>query len=476
MSGWSIRSMLFPKARLSSVMALSVTSGRRVTRLLRSPKFAAWLITVICLYLVVGSIFPQRDLDRVAYEAWATQNPVLSSVTEAIGLDAPFVHPLFFILLAVLTASTILCSVQRTQRALGILQNAGTIDENKAAAIRRRHTMRFDIDEQHLDAGHRKLTDALRQLGLKVYSGPIASHAVSGGWALLGSPIFHWSLVGLLVVISAGMLTRSEGLLGVVAGFERQDVEESYGLLQRGPLHGELSGFTIGVEEDVPLQYVIGGIDRGAAPMVYLRDGERELARGRVFPNQPLRYSSYMVHLSDWGLGIVTTITEEGKGDKVSQVFIDRNPVRPQEWGTATEVFFDEAGAEIARVNFSTQPGTGAAKVEVIRADGSVENQIMNVGDIVQLREDVTLRIDHLGSYVRLSMVDDWSIPILYALMVIACVAVSVSILVPYRSVWIVVDRSTSRPALCVTIHHSRGSPWFVKLARDKLSGTLREV
>jgi len=457
-------------------MTLSVTNGRRVIRLLRSPKFAAWLITVICLYLVIGSIFPQRDLDRAAYEVWAAQNPVLSSVTEAIGLDAPFVHPLFFILLAVLTVSTAICFVQRTQRALRILQYTGTIDEKKAVSIRRRHTMRFDIDEQHLDKGHRQLTDALRQLGLKIYSGPVASHAVSGRWGLLGSPIFHWSLVGLLVVISAGMLTRSEGLLGVVAGFERQDVEESYGLLQRGPLHGELSGFTIGVEEDLPLQYVANGIDRGAAPMVYLRDGERELARGRVFPNQPLRYSSYMVHLSDWGLGIVTAITEEGMGDKVSQVFIDRNPVRPEEWGTATEVFFDGTGAEIARVNFSTQPGTGAAKVEVIRADGTAENQIMNTGDIVQLREDVTLRIDHLGSYVRLSVVDDWSIPILYALMVIALAAVSVSILVPYRAVWIVVDRSTSKAALCVTIHQNRGNHGFVKLVRDKLSGTLREV
>lgn len=457
-------------------MTLPVASGRRLTKLLRSPKFAAWLIAVICIYLVIGSIFPQRDLDRAAYELWAAQNPVLSSVTAAVGLDAPFVHPVFFVLLAVLTASTALCSVQRTQRALRILRHTGAIDEARAKSIRRKPTVRFEVDEQHLEEGHRRLDDALRQLGLKVHSGPVASHAVSGAWGLLGSPLFHWSLVGLLVVISAGMLTRSEGLLGVVAGFERQNVEESYGLLQRGPLHGELSGFTIGVESDMPLQYVIDGIDRGAAPMVYLRDGERELARGRVFPNQPLRYYSHMIHRSDWGLGVVITIAEEGRAEKSSQVFIDRNPARPMEWGSSTEVFLDETGAEIARVNFSTQPGTGAAKVEVVRADGTAESKTMSVGDTVQLGEALTLRIDHLGGYVRLSVVDDWSIIPLYLLMAIACVAVSVSILVPYRAAWIVIDRSKSKPALCVAIHHSRGSHGFTKLAHDKLSETLQEV
>jgi len=451
-------------------------SIRKISKTLSAPRFAAWLIAALAVYMVVGSIFPQRDLNRVRYAEWAAQNPTLSVVTEAIGLDAPFVHPVFFLIIAFTTLSTILCSIQRTERALRIYRSVGVTNERKIATVCRTPRFRFELKPGQEEEFYGRAIDSLRHLRLKVARGPAASHGFSGAWGLFGSPLFHWSLVALFLVISGGMLTRSEGLMGIVAGYERLDVEESYGLLQRGPLHGEMSGMVIGIESDMPASYVLDGIDRGPAPEVYLKDGDRELARGRVHPNHPLRYSTYLVHLSDSGLGLVTTIVAEDGAERSSQVFIDRSPTDPTQWGTAAEVFLDEQGTEVARATFATAPGTQKVMVDVTRADGISDGKIMGAGDTIEIKEGYSLRVDHLGVYARLSVVDDWSLPYIYFLFTLATIAVGISVLVPYRGVWVALDVTGENPALCVTVSHSRGDSAFVDRVKANVEQALREA
>lgn len=457
-------------------MAFSQDRIRSLLNTLKSPRFAAWLIAALSLYLIIGSIFPQRDLNRAAYAQWAADNPTLSSVTEALGLDAPFVHPVFLAIIALVTISTILCSIQRTERAIRIYRSVGMLGERKIAAICRNPRFRFAVDPAHAEELYDRAVDSLRGMGLRSAKGPTASMGFSGAWGLMGSPVFHWSLVALFIVVSGGMLTRSEGLMGIVVGQERLDVEESYGLLQRGPLHGGMSGMTIGVEEDMPVSYVLDGIDRGPAPEVYLMDGDRELARSKVFPNHPLRYSTYLIHLSNSGLGLVTTVVSQDGAERSSQVFIDRDPQDPTVWGTASEIFLDDQGAEVANVTFATEPGTQKVRVDIKRADGTSESLLMGVGDTTSIKDGYMLRVDHLGVYVRLSVVDDWSLPYIYFLFTLATVAVGISVLVPYRGVWIALDRSGDNPTICVAVSHSRGDSAFVDRVAANVEQALQEV
>jgi len=467
--------MLCLRERLSSTVAKLIERLRKISKALSAPRFAAWLIAALTIYMIVGSIFPQRDLDRQRYAVWAAENPTLSAVTEAIGLDAPFVHPVFFLIVALTTLSTILCSIQRTERAIRIYRSVGVPSERKIKAVCRTPRFRMRLEPGREQELYGQAIESLRNLGLKVAKGPIASHGHSGAWGLFGSPLFHWSLVALFIVISGGMLTRSEGLMGIVAGHQRLDVEESYGLLQRGPLHGEMSGMIIGIEAGMPASYVLDGIDRGPAPVVYLKDGDRELARGRVHPNHPLRYSTYLIHLSDAGLGLVTTIVDDDGAERSSQVFIDKDPADMMQWGTASEIFLDDQGAEVARATFATAPGTQKVRVDVTRVDGTTDGKVMGVGDTIDIKDGYSLRVDELGVYARLSIVDDWSLPYIYFLFTLATIAVGVSVLVPYRGVWVALDTTGDSPVVCVTVSHSRGDAYFVNSVKATIEQAVRE-
>ncbi|MCL5886977.1 MAG: cytochrome c biogenesis protein ResB [Actinobacteria bacterium] len=461
---------------MSSAVAKLAERLRKMSRILSAPRFAVWLMVVLGIYLVVGSIFPQRSLDRAGYAVWAADNPTLSAVTEALGLDAPFIHPVFFAIVALLTISTILCSIQRTERALRIYRAVGVPSQKRIAAVRKNPRLRIELEVGREQELYDRAIASLRHLKLRVAGEPGASHGYSGAWGLFGSPVFHWTLVGLFLVISGGMLTRSEGLLGIVENTQRLDVEESYGLLQRGPLHGEMSGMIIGIAGTMPDSFVYNGIERGPVPEVYLKDGDRELARGKVFPNHPLRYSSYLIHLTSTGLGIVTTTVAEDDGEERStQVFIDRDPVNPAVWGTASEIFLDEQGTEVSRATFSTAPGTRKVRVDVTRADGTSEGMVLGIGETIKVKDGYSLRIDYLGAYARLSVVDDWSLPFIYFFFALATVAVGISVLVPYRGVWVVLDSSGDKPSICVTVSHSRGDSLFVDSVKASIEQAVRE-
>lgn len=445
-------------------MGYGFVAPRRIRKILRSPRFVAWLLGVLGLYLVVGSIVPQRSIDPAASARWAERYPMLGEMARLLGLYEAFSHPAFFGILLVLTASTVVCAWERSARAVRILRLRGTVDMRRIEVLRTRPNARFAIDASDVEMCYRDAGDALRRMGLRLRRGPVVSEASSGAWALLGSPIFHWSLVGLLLVIPAGVLTRSEGLMGIVAGYEKLDVPESYGLLERGALHGSLSGLTIGVEKDMPVEYIQEGIDRGAAPVVYLRDGDRELARERIYPNKPLRYGAITVHISDWGLGAVTALVDGDTVLGVSQVLIDRDERVAQGWKSVTETYVDQTGAELANVTFTPElRASPAVRVEMKRRDGSTESRVMKVGDTIELADGVSLKVEHLGRYARLSVVDDWSISLLYALLAVASLSVGVSVVVPYRAVRILLDRSGDVPALCVSVSHSRGDSGFIE-------------
>lgn len=59
------------------------------------------------------------------------------------------------------------------------------------------------------------------------------------GWAgrigLIGSPLFHWSLVGLFVAVVLGQATMSTGLIGVPEGRSVAEEADQYGTLEKGP-------------------------------------------------------------------------------------------------------------------------------------------------------------------------------------------------------------------------------------------------
>ena len=134
---------------------------------------------------------------------------------------------------------------------------------------------------------------------------------MSSGWSVSGSPIFHWALLALIVVIFASNLQRSEGLMGVAVGQTKADAPASYGKLNTGPLYSWGSVHrSIRVDAFEP-QFRSGGIDRGPTPTVSVLDGQGQVIKTqRVYPNMMLKTGSLAIFPSSYGLSAVVSLVD----------------------------------------------------------------------------------------------------------------------------------------------------------------------
>lgn len=451
--------------------------ARRLYRALRNPRLAVWLLGALGLWMFLGTVVPQFALDEAAVKAWATANPAIESVVGPLGLHDAYSHPVFLAGMFVLAASTIVCAWERSARALRVGRARGSLTQGALSRLRVARALPLTAEEtvepesalEHADV-------ALRSLGLRVRRGPRVLEADSGSWGLAGSPVFHWALVALFLVVPLGRLTRAEGLMGVTAGTQRVNEPAAYGRLEAGPLHGGFADEIIGVEGDMLLSFMDGGVDRGASPTVTVEIDGVEVARQRVYPNNPLRHGALTIHAEDWGYGVAYSLVDEAGGEIAAQAFIDR---LGETTATApyTSAFTDESGSLVASITMdvaslpgeetSTDPRDRRVEIVATGPDASAVETVAAAGDAIDLGDGLSLRVDRLDYYARLSVVDDWSVSWIYALFLVACAAVSVSVLVPHRVVHVLLDvgdtgeSAAAGPSLRVTARHSRSAPGF---------------
>lgn len=266
--------------------------------------------------------------------------------------------------------------------------------------------------------------------------------------------------------------------MGVVGGHAVTDEASAYGRVDEGPWHTDFTGYEIGVEPGMLLSFMDGEVDRGASPTVTVSAGGEELARQRVYPNNPLRYGPLTIHANEWGYGATYALLDTEGNELAGQALIDRAPD-----STATVPFVtgyvDEQGSTVVSMTLDMAPAVEGAQgdpsrrrirvIAEIPGSSRVET-VAAAGEMLEIGEGISLRIDTLDFYARLSVVDDWSVSWMYALFVLACASVSVSVLVPYRVVRILLDTGEGdTPVLRMTARHGRGSPEFAARLREAL-------
>lgn len=432
-------------------MAVRAGSGRRVYRFLRNPRPAILLLAFVGAWMVLGTV----------------------------GYAQAYSHPVFLAALAWLGASTAVCAWERSGRMLRVWGSRGTLTPSQLERLRASEPIPLPAQENSAETALDRVAATLRRRGLRVRKGPRLIEASSGVWALAGSPLFHWSLVILIVLIPLGRLSRSEGMIGVVEGASRVDEAASYGAFEAGPLNAGFSGLEIGVDQDMLLALEEDGIARGAAPTVTVAADGVELVRQRVYPNHPLRYGSLMIHMDDFGLGVLYSLEDASGASLPGQAILDFSDESRSMAVPSVAAYEDDSGATVATFTISAADTDGApdaadrrVTIAVERPGASDLTTVAAAGDLLDLGDGWLLRVEHLGYYARLSVVDDWSVYWMYLFLVLAMVSVSVSVLVPHRYVFVLYDDSGQTPVLRVSARHGRGSPEFADSIRSSLSHT----
>jgi hypothetical protein len=143
---------------------------------------------------------------------------------------------------------------------------------------------------------------------------------------------------------------------------------------------------------------------------------------------------------------------------------------------------FDQSGAVAMRISVTVPldrsngqfgewiPKDPRAHVVVRTVDGAVVlDKVIKPGEVAQLPGGVALRLLGIGWYARLSIVDDWTTPYVYAAMIIALLGLSVSLLARQQLVLAAVAEGPDGPVLAVRMRLWRNVP----TSRDDIKAAL---
>lgn len=428
-------------------MASESTLPARLLRALRSRRLAIWLL-----------------LGCAGYGAVVTSIPALG----AKGFSAP----VFLVACAWLGVSTAACAWERSRHALRQLREPEGVPEAVFVRLRRSPSVASVAGEA--GAAREAVKSVLEREGLRVRATPTVVRGRAGRLGPLGSPVFHWALALLFLVIGLGRLSRSEGLIGVPVGGSLPNEASAYGKLDRGALYPNLfSDMTISVTS-LSKAKRSDGMALGLVPVVRLVRGEKVLAQGRVYPNNPLRYGPLLVHNSAWGYyGRFSLVKADGSAVKGPLNYFDLNAKAPSGIAPAQLELTSDSGGRMPVVvqPIAAQGATAGGRTALLtwkNASGREESATIAVGESVAI-VGAKLRFDEAGRYARLSVVDDWSVYVMYALLGIAIAGLGVAILVPRRTAWVLLEQAGDRVDLRLLAVHERRDPNFEVMMEDAL-------
>lgn len=428
------------------------TPPRRIVRLLTSPRLATVLIALVGVWAVLASFVPQGAADSAMVTEWAGGRPGLAALTGAIGLHHAFSAPIFLACVALLGVCTIACAWQRTlvaaKRTRVLRAAAASPDAEPDARADLAIACREGMAAEDALAS---AADVLGVLGIRVRRHGRGLSAVSPAWSVWGSAVFHWALVALIAVIALGNLARSSGQIGLAVGQTKPDEPASYGMLKEGPLHTFAGGRAIRLDA-FDVSYETGGVDRGPTPTVTVLDSAGEVIETQlVYPNKTLKTGSLTIYPYDYGLSATVAILDESGAEvQRSTQLIDFSSTA--EGGTAPVdalVLRDTAGDVQYRMFLSVPldaaeggglaarlPGAPRARVVITDAGGEAAlDETIEPGEGVPLPGGGVLGLADVGYYARLQLVDDPSIPLLYAAAIVAMLGLGAATLV--RQMWL---------------------------------------
>jgi len=465
---------------------------RGAIRFLGSARLATWLLAIVGVWVTLATLVPQTTDSAVKAAAWAKAYPVLEPVVRALGLYHAYTSLGFLACVVLLGVSTGFCAWERTKAALRRARTLRDTASVTVSSLAERHDLKLACDPA-LRAPDVLSTasETLAGLGIKTTRRDDVLAAVSPPWSVWGSPVFHWALLVLIAAILVGNLQRSEGLMGVAVGQTQVDAPPSYGVLQAGPLHDwNWVRRSIRVDAFDPA-FHSGGIDRGPTPTVAVLDSAGRVIKTQlVYPNKTLQIGTLTIHTNAYGLAAYVSLVKPSGTEASGVELVDFSDtaaggtvtaaplnVRDKTTGQtqlaiAVSVPLDQSGGDFVQL----LPKDPTARVVVTSLDGTqLVDSVVRPGQEVALPTGDSLRLDKFGYYARLSVVDDWTIPLLYVGLVVAGVGLTLTVVARQQLVLLTVVEGQDGIKLIGSVRLWRNAPTSRSEVERELAQALGE-
>jgi cytochrome c biogenesis protein ResB len=463
---------------------------RAIVRFLSSAGLAVGLLVFVGVWSLLATLIAQGEAASLDVRSWATAHPLVEPAVRALGLHRAFTSWVFLGCVLLLGISTAVCAWRRTKAALSRARTLRSALRTDSATLAHCHDLEIPCDPGLSEAEVLSIaSDALRIQGIRAKRQGDLLAAVSPRWSVWGSTVFHWALVALIVAIIVGQMVRSDGSMAVAVGQTKPDEPASYLFVQAGQWHdwGQARR-SIHVDAMEP-DYKTGGIDRGAVPTVSVLDGRGSvLVKQRVYPNSMLHSGSLAINapavgLSVWFASVNASGTETGRfiqpvdfsqtavGGTVSILALTSRDAAGNMMRMSATVPLDRVGGRYAE----WIPSKRTARVLVTTAKGKpLLDRVVRPDEVLALPGGGAVRLLGIGWYSRLSLVDDPTIPFLYATMIVAMLGLTMTLVFRQQLVIATFLKRPDGPVLAVRVRLWRNTSTNRGEIENALAGALR--
>ncbi|GAA5031722.1 cytochrome c biogenesis protein ResB [Terrabacter aeriphilus] len=202
-------------------------------RQLTSMRTALFLLLLLSIAAVPGSIFPQRNIDAGRVADYIAQNPTTSPWLDRLGFFDVYASPWFSAVYLLLFVSLVGCIVPRTKVHLGALRSRPPRAPARLERLAEHAEVTTTLSpEEALDAARA----ALRRKRFRLHSHDGTSISAESGYLReTGNLLFHLALTGVIVGMAVGHLFGWRGDIILAEGDRFASSAGTYNTISPGP-------------------------------------------------------------------------------------------------------------------------------------------------------------------------------------------------------------------------------------------------
>lgn len=323
-----------PKAATPAAPKLGpLGMARWFWRQLTSMRTALFLLLLLAIAALPGSIWPQRGVDAARVSQYLDEHTTAGPWLDRFGFFDVYASPWFAAIYLLLMISLIGCIVPRTKQQFQAARKPPPVAPKRLQKLSVYRTVEVDGDEQQaLDAAR----DALRSRRFRTRAGDDWVSGEVGLGRELGNLVFHISLVVIIISVALGHLLGWRGDVIVPEGESFSSTAGRYDTLDPGPWVDvdalnpwslKINKLSVDFEDRVPRNSPQYGQPRSFVADVTTQALQGKPETQKISVNHPISESGASVYLL--GNGYAPKVTVRDKNGNI--LYQQATPFLPQD-------------------------------------------------------------------------------------------------------------------------------------------------
>ncbi len=274
---------------------------KKVTSFFQSRKLAVVLIIFIILFSILGTHIPQKSqLKPEVYNIWKTNHPQQAEIFDFLGFTHLFSSFIFISLASLLFINTLFCTKNM------FTTSFRRLNKNQQFQIK---TYISGLENQAVIESEKKveaiseINSVLHSHGYNVSQEENKISAEKNRYGVLGTPLFHVSILFIILAAVYGSAGRMEGDMRLIEGQNLSEDHGNYMFINEGPFFYEKHGkFDIKLEKFYPDYKDETDTPRGPSGKLVISENGQQMKTDIVYSNHQMTYKGYTFLGNVYGL------------------------------------------------------------------------------------------------------------------------------------------------------------------------------